>query len=166
MIEMKEIPLTKGKVAIVDDDVYDYLMQWKWYYEGTGYAARRARSYELNPGKLIKMHRAIMNVDDSKIEIDHINGDKLDNRRSNLRKANRAQNTANRGPLITNTSGYKGVSFAKREQLYRAYITFNGKQRGLGYHKTKEEAALAYNQAASFYYGEFAKLNEVKEMVV
>jgi len=109
--------------------------------------------------KVIHMHREVarrMGLDLSN-EIDHINGDKLDNRRENLRSATRSQNKMNSGKPKNNTSGYKGVCWYKRGNKWRAQIGINGKLKHLGYFEDKEEAAKAYKKAAEKYHGEFVR---------
>jgi hypothetical protein len=91
------------------------------------------------------------------LEIDHINGDPSDNRLCNLREATRAQNSFN-GPIrTTNKSGFKGVCWSKKEQLWRSTISVAGKQICLGYHKTPEKAHAAYCRAADRIHGQFAR---------
>ncbi len=93
-------------------------------------------------------------------EVDHINGNKLDNRRSNLRLANRSTNQANRGASYHNKSGLKGVCHAPHtKDRWRAQITVRGHKMYLGTFTTPEEAARAYDQAAIQHFGEFARLN-------
>ncbi|MDT9719147.1 HNH endonuclease [Paenibacillus sp. ClWae2A] len=111
--------------------------------------------------KSVQLHRWILDPP-SDMCVDHINHDTLDNRRSNLRIATKAQNSQNReGAPDDNTSGLKGVSWHKRDKRWRAFIGINRKYKHLGYFNSKEEAAAAYNRAASFYFGEFAVLNAV-----
>lgn len=97
-----------------------------------------------------------------KEQIDHDNGVKNDNRWDNLREATNSQNQANSKPFKKNKLGLKGVYKETYGNGFRAQIKVNGEQMYLGYFKTKEEAALAYNKAALKYFGEFAYLNEVK----
>lgn len=92
-------------------------------------------------------------------QIDHINGNRADNRIVNLRLADNTQNQRNAATPKNSETGYKGVSFSKMHGKYRAYIKINYKQIWLGYHKTAEEAARAYNRAAAKYFGEFARAN-------
>ena len=91
--------------------------------------------------------------------IDHINGNKLDNRRSNLRHVNNQQNHWNREKSKSNTSGYKGVSFDKSRGKYEASIMKDGRKRFLGYFNDPKDAAVAYDNAAFFYFGEYARPN-------
>ena len=150
----KEIPLTKGKVAIVDDDVYEEHSQYKWHCSVNGYAARRSKN------KIVYLHREILNAPKGKI-VDHKNQDRLDNRRSNLRICTQGENLRNRGNQTNNTSGYKGVSYMKREDKWRAYLKYEGQMYWLGSYKDKKDAAKAYNEKAVEFFGEFACLNKI-----
>ena len=143
------ITLTKGRFALVDEEDYTKLVKHVWCLSDGGYAESR-----IGHGNTTKMHRLLLETAD---EIDHINCDRLDNRKQNLRVASGVQNRGNVILLCTNTSGYKGVSAKGR--IWRAYITKNHKYVGLGSYETKEEAALAYDKAAREYFGEFARLN-------
>lgn len=151
---MKKIPLTKGKFAIVDDEDYELLSHWKWYVNYHGYAERDTTS----SGKTLhfKMHQVIMGHVDGK-EIDHKNGDKLDNTRSNLRFCTHSQNLGNIGRSKHNKTGLKGVHWYTKYGCYRAQIRDKGKVRWLGNFKTAIEAHEAYTAAASKIHGEFAR---------
>jgi len=154
-----KIPLTQNKFALIDSCDYSWLMQWKWRYNGR-YALRNLpRPHR----KAIYMHRAILErMGFQHFEhTDHINGDKLDNRRKNLRSATNAQNQNNRGKPHNNTSGFKGVSLLQRSQKWMAQIGVDRKLKYLGCFDSPEEAALVYNRAAREYHGKFAYLNEV-----
>jgi len=163
---MAEIPLTKGKIAIVDAADIEWLSQHKWFF-GPGYAVRVKES----KGKraTIFMHRQILGLKpgDGKFS-DHINREKLDNRRANLRLCTFQENNQNKRPC--SKSGFKGVSKSKgrngRSRLVRpwmAQIQGCGKRKTLGYFKSKEEAARVYDAAARKRYGEFAYLNFPEE---
>ena len=104
------------------------------------------------------VHRLIMDAPKG-MHVDHINGNPLDNRKSNLRICTHAENSNNTGPRKNNTSGYKGVYWAKRNKRWLAQITHNGKQVYIGHYKDKEEAARAYDAKAKEFQGEFAYLN-------
>lgn len=152
----KSIPLTQGKFALVDDEDYEKINKYKWCYLGNGYACRT-----LWPSrKMVLMHREIANTPDGMFT-DHINGDGLDNRRSNLRICTQAENTRNQRLSALSTSGYKGVHRWKRgvTKKWSAHIQINKKQMTIGYYATAEEAAHAYDEAAIKHHGEFAKLN-------
>lgn len=161
---MKQIPLTKGKFAIVDDDDYDRLMGiGKWRVDAYGYAVKTKR-YRKENGKWsntnIIMHRLIANAKSGQF-VDHINLNKLDNRKSNLRLCSRTENNRNIGLPKNNTSGYKGVTFFRLRGKFMAQITVNRKNIYLGYFEDPKDAAKAYNEAALKYYGEFANLNQI-----
>jgi hypothetical protein len=94
-------------------------------------------------------------------QIDHCNGDKLDNRRCNLRDATTSQNKANEGLRKNNTSGFKGVYWSKWAGKWMAGIKVNYKRIHLGYYMRKVDAARAYNRAARRYFGKYAQLNKV-----
>lgn len=106
-------------------------------------------------GKSMYLHRYLMAVDDSDIQVDHINRDKLDNRKSNLRLVTNHQNCFNKNVKSDNTSGYSGVNWDKRYQKWRARIK-NGREIHLGYFKTKEEAIAARKESEKKYFGEYA----------
>lgn len=156
----KEIELTRGKVAIVDDVDFDWLNQWKWYCSERGYAARR--TYDKGHREMVRMHRVIINAVEGEF-VDHINCDQLDNRRSNLRIVNVRQNQWNRGANKGGSSGYKGVSYHKVSGKWCAQIVGQhegkNKKHWLGSYQTEEEAAKAYDAAATLMHGEYVKLN-------
>jgi len=149
---MKKIPLTRNSFALVDNEDFEYLSQWHWFLSGKGYAER----YNGQKKSPIKMHSQIMNTPNG-LFCDHINGNRLDNRKSNLRLVTNQQNLCNRGKASNNTSGYKGVSFQCKK--WYAKITSFGKQHHLGSFKEKIDAARAYDKAAKELHGEFARLN-------
>jgi len=150
--------LTHGMITIVDDIDYERLNKFKWHAHRPGgsksYYARRA-VYVDGKQRLIYMHREILNTpigDDS----DHINHDTLNNLRSNLRNCTRTENCRNRSAI--GVSKYHGVTITKHKYI-QSYIQTDGKRKYLGSFKTEEAAALAYDEAAKIYFGEFANLN-------
>ena len=156
--------MTKGKVALVDDSDFEWLMQWKWSYASTGYAVRMIRDFNEKGVKTticVRMHRVLLSAKDSNIYVDHINRDKLDNRRSNLRLATNSENQLNTISWSTSTTGYKGVTKCKRLNRYRASITKDGRYISLGHYVKIEDAAYAYNLTAKKLFGEFARLNNL-----
>jgi hypothetical protein len=168
---MKAIELTQGKYALVDDLDYEYLMQWKWRYlqsrHVNGYAARY---YYIGSGhatrihKVVLMHRVIatrMGLDITGQQIDHKNANdpdnKLNNQRSNLRVATNGQNGANQTLRRHNTTGYKGVY--QHDARWQARIRAAGQYHYLGTYGTPEEAARAYDMAATAFFCTFAHTN-------
>jgi len=108
------------------------------------------------------MHRLLIHAPKG-MEVDHINGNGLDNRICNLRICTRSQNQINKGLQKNNTTGYKGVSFIKKHRKYRATIRINGKSMYLGEFESAKGAAFAYDNKAKELFGNFAKLNFVEE---
>jgi len=145
---MKKIKLTKGKYVTVDNDMFGFLNQWKWFYSN-GYAARFVY---LGGGrknakyKMIFMHRLINETPEG-YETDHINRNKLNNRKINLRIADRSLNSRNKSITKNNTSGYKGIDFYKRIGKWRARISLNKITFSLGYYKNIERAVAAREEA-------------------
>lgn len=156
---MKTIPLTQGKFTIVDDDVYDYLMQWKWTFSG-GYAYRLKTIK--GKSKKIWLHREINATPTGKYT-DHIDGNRLNNTRSNLRVCTYAENNKNAKTRKDNKSGYRGVHWEKGCRKWRAVINNNGKRITIGMFDDVVAAAIAYNEYAKKLHKEFARLNVVKE---
>ena len=155
---MKEIKLTKGFVAIVDDEDFKELSKHKWYYHNMGYAVRKIRIGRKAASLLL--HVAIMGKIDG-LEIDHVNGDKLDNRRENLRHVTHQQNIQNQRPIRGGMSRYKGVHWHKANKNWISSIRTDGKVYHLGCYDSEQEAALAYNKSAIKLFGECAMLNLV-----
>lgn len=152
---MKEMPLTQGLVAFVDDDDYEKLSCYNWYVNHYGYAVRSVKG---DCNKKIFMHREILGVKTySKIHVDHINRNTIDNRKENLRECNRSENQSNRSKQSNNKSGYKGVSWAPWAKKWRAQIGFKGTNKKLGYFSTPEAAHDAYCIAAKNLHKEFAR---------
>lgn len=156
---MKEIPLSQGYVALVDDADYERVSQYKWTASprkhGAVYANRRTS--RATGEKCVYLHRFIMDAPDSKW-VDHIDGNGLNCQRSNLRLATPSENGCNRGLQPNNRSGYKGVSWYTAYGKWQAMIKVHRKVKHLGYFATKEEAIAAYAAAAPMMHGEFARL--------
>ncbi len=151
---MKKIELTKGKYALVDDNDYDFLMKWKWCFNGRC-AVRHSR--KLEKGKTsIFMHRVILQTPDG-LDTDHKNQNALDNRRNNLRVCSRSENMGNRGKQINNTVGFKGIVWHKNRWVAR--VRGKNKKMHIGRFDNKIEAARAYDKMAIEVFGEFASLN-------
>lgn len=160
---MKKILLTQGLVALVDDRDWGLVSGYNWfamkstktYYALTN--SSRSLDSEGRQNK-IRMHRLIMGAKLGEV-IDHRDGNGLNNSRSNLRFATKSQNNRNSRLRADNSSGYKGVYWDRINNKWKAQIRMDGKRIGLGYFMTKEEAAIAYDEAATFYFNEFARTN-------
>ena len=161
--EMKQIPLTQGKVALVDDADYEWLNQWKWCAmkgHNTWYAARYSSPVNRKQ-RTIFMHREILGLKfGDPRQTDHRNHNGLANWRDNLRICNGTQNQYNRNPQKNHSSEYKGVSWHKRRHKWRARIFFDNHNIHLGYYASEVEAAKAYDKAAIEFFGEFALINK------
>ena len=140
---MKRIPLTQGKFAIVDNEDYKMLMKFKWNYTHYGYARTGIGPRENH--KKILMHRLLINAMPGE-EVDHINQNKLDNRKVNLRIANKSLNAINSKSRKDNTSGYRGVCWDKQAKKWRSQFRFNKKKILNKLFNTPEEAYNAYSQ--------------------
>ena len=156
---MKKIDISAKKYpntfTLVDDHVYDWVSRWNWHIhtcKDKKYVSRT--SY----GKHILLHRYIADAPPN-MDVDHKDGNGLNNQISNLRLCSTSQNLMNRGKQRNNTSGYKGVSRRKHRPLWRAGIYVNGKTKHLGDYFCLIKAAKAYDEAAKKYHGDFARLN-------
>ena len=159
----KKLKLTNSEnVVIVDDEDYEWLNQWRWYLGNEGYAQRN--DYSDGNHTIIRMHNLLLDAKNGHW-IDHINRNKLDNSKNNLRHATALQSIGNIGLASHNTSGYKGVSHMKGANKWRAYIKISRKQKSLGHFNSPEDAAMAYNRAAIDHFGqEFAFLNPIGDV--
>lgn len=155
---MREIPLTKGYVTRVDDDVYEWAVQQRWHAAAAGYAVRKVANGTKRGGGNVFLHRLIAEAPPH-LSVDHINGDPTDNRRANLRLCTHAENLKNLRRCRRNTSGFKGVSWSRDRGNWYAYIAPAGRSISLGRYATAEEAARAYDAAALVHFGPFARLN-------
>ena len=135
-----------------DIDDFDIIKDLCWYIETGGRVCAR------NPDNKtpFKLHRIIMCIEDPKVEVDHINHNQSDNRKSNLRICSRRENARNTRVQKNNTTGYKGVSFRKDTKRYSARIEFNKKVINLGCFKTLEEALIERLKAEKRLFGEFS----------
>ncbi len=154
--DVRLIPLAEGSYAYVDAADYDWLSQWNWHTASGGYAARCEK------GRIIFMHRVIMQPPPGMV-VDHIDGNKANNCRFNLRVCTRKQNQGNMQKPHGAHSRYKGVSYSKRRDKFFAQCRFAGKHRWLGYFDDEVEAARAYDRAAVEECGEFARVNFPQE---
>lgn len=163
---MKEISLSKGKIAIVDDEDYERISQWRWHahfnFINNTLSAIRKEKDENGKHHQVFMHNEIMNVANG-FEVDHINHNRLDNQKSNLRICTHHENMFNRRSQDNSRSQYKGVAWHKHNKMWQANITVDRKQINLGYFKNEIDAAKAYDKAAQKYQGNFAFLNFQKQ---
>lgn len=155
----KTVKLVNGGETIVDESDFEWVSQFRWFKSSAGYAHRQGWTNRKH--WCVFLHRVLNNTPDH-LFTDHANGNKLDNRRSNLRTCTKGQNAANvckwKKPSLL--SEYKGVVFHKQSGLWMANIQFKGRKIAT-YHKTEQQAALDYNRMAVECFGEFAKLNNV-----
>ena len=157
----KLILLTRGRSAVVDADDYAVLAVFTWFFE-KGYAVRTVWRRLGSPvngkrqrhSRKVFMHRIIAGTPNG-LQTDHINGDKLNDRRVNLRWATAAENQWNAGRRKDNSTGFKGVVVHKRDSNFQAIIRVNGRRIHIGYFPDPESASIAYQQAASQIHGEF-----------
>lgn len=164
---MKTIKLTQNRVALVDDQDYGWLNRYTWHTSGPrssySFYAVRAVHITKNKQRFEPMHRLILGLEPGdERQCDHIDGNGLNNQRSNLRICSIAENLRNARKLSTKfTSKYKGVSRCKNSKRWRARIGVDQKQIHLGYFPSERIAAHAYNKAALKCFREFARLNIV-----
>lgn len=144
--------LSQGLEALVDDEDYEYLMQWKWFATKSKSSDYYAVRHEGR--KIIAMHRVIMQTPDD-LECDHIHHNTLDNRKSQLRNVTRQQNQWNQKLSKNNKTGVKGVCWHTRDKRYRAQIKKDGVRIHIGQYKTIEEAEIAYQEKARELFGEY-----------
>lgn len=174
---MKTINLTQGQVALVDDEDYEYLNQWKWcaHKDGNTYYAERSQRHN---GKDVfyKMHRVIMNTEKGMV-VDHKDHNGLNNQKDNLRNCTHSENSKNRLSKTGSASKYLGVSLETKNQIYISRVTglakkytnsyytvainIDGKLKHIGTFKDEKKAALKYNEVALKHHGEFARLNVI-----
>lgn len=168
---MREIPLTRGQIALVDDEDFERIVQYKWFAEFHHGRWQACHNLWVNHKvKKLRMHRLIIGLDfGDKRQCDHKDLNSLNNQKNNLRITNFFGNAQNR-PKISPTKKYKGVyycGFKNQLNPWQARICIGGRNNkqdiNLGYYPTQEDAARAYNEAAKHYHGEFARLNIIPE---
>lgn len=152
-ISTKKYPQAHAKLELID---YHKISKVKWFKDSTGYARMSIRRNGIRTD--YAMHRVVIKAKPGQI-VDHINGDPLDNRRSNLRIVTASQNNMNSKPSLNRK--YKGVYKTTKGTTYESRIGFKGKQIYLGCFKTQEEAAAAYDDGAMILFGDFARLNNI-----
>jgi hypothetical protein len=151
---MREIKLSQNKIALVDDEDFEELNKHKWFFGE--YAKRNIRNKDKKKQEQVRMHRVIMNAPKTK-EVDHIDGDKLNNQKNNLRLCTKIENLRNKGKLKTNISGFKGVSYDKKLNKWKAQISVNNKKIYLGIFDDKLLAYDKYCIACKKYHGNFSR---------
>lgn len=152
---MKEIVLTRGKIAIVDDEMYDKLNKHKWRVVRAHKVFYAVREKPKERGRTIWMHREVLNTPKN-METDHIDGNGLNNQKNNLRICTHQQNAWNQGVKCSNTTGFKGVKFDIIRGKYFTEIRINGKKKFIGRFSSPIEASMAYNKMAIKIHGKFA----------
>jgi hypothetical protein len=157
---MKEIKLSKDKTCYVDSDFFEDINKHEWHAAKRGKNFYAARTANVNgKKKLIYMHRYILKIEGSKMQVDHIDGNGLNNSIRNLRPCTQLENNRNKRKLNLYSSIYKGVHIHKLTGKWRAMITVNYKNTHIGLYDNEEEAALNYDILAKKLFGEFANLN-------
>lgn len=157
-LSCRKIPLTQNQYAIVDADIYDWLMQWNWHAAWNSCAkAFYATRWDKKSRSHVAMHRIIARLRVSRRLGDHINGNSLDNRRKNIRGCTNKQNPRNHKINARNTSGFHGV--VRCDQRWASRISVKGRWKHLGYFRTAKDAAVTRDAAAIRHYGRFATLN-------
>ena len=160
---MREIHLSNGMNALVDDGDFEYLNKFHWYAvkrHNTFYAMRDYYPHHGSRRKNLLMHRDILSPDSSQ-DVDHIDGNGLNNQRNNIRACSHRENMINRGLQSNNKSGFKGVSWSTKRGKWESRINVLGKSKYLGYFNDPVDAARAYNLASLKYHGEFSRIVDV-----
>lgn len=157
--ELAYVTLTRGTVSVIDAPDAADVGKHLWHLDSVGYATRNIKTDDKRT--LLRLHRFLLNPDPG-YEVDHIDGDRLNNRRSNLRLCSRAENARNSKPQLTLNGlpvscRYKGVTISRGK--YAASIKANSKKRSLGYFCDPAEAARAYDRAARIHFGQHARTN-------
>lgn len=156
MSDVISIPLSQGKLAVIDAEDFEKVRDFKWFAHrrrSLWYARRQSK------GQTIHMHRVILSAS-SGVQVDHIDGNGLNNRRNNLRLCSRAENLrAFQHKRRNTTSKFRGVTFCKRDSVWEAGIERQGKKLYLGRFRIEEDAAHAYDKKARELFGEFASPN-------
>lgn len=148
---------SKGERFYFDKEDFQKINSYCWYIDNYGYVVTDSHKYHgVKNKKNLRMHRIIMDYWDNKLDIDHINNNKFDNRKSNLRLVTRSQNFMNKDKQSNNTSGVTGVYWDKSRNKWMAAIQVNGKQINLGRYDNKKDAVVARKHAENKYFGEYS----------
>lgn len=144
----------KEKIMLCDLDDWELLKDYYWRENADGYAIA------IDNYRQIRFHREVLKLNDSKIQVDHINGAKLDNRKTNLRQCSNQENSFNKYENSNNVSGYKGVYFDKNRNKWRGAIQYNGKSiKSSKRYNTPEEAYRWYIEKSNELFGEYSVFN-------
>ena len=154
---MKKYIQLKHGTAIIDEQDFDRINQYKWRSVILG-KSKTPYAVSSHFGRTVYMHRLVMNAHKETV-IDHIDGNGLNNSRDNLRFVTYSQNNMNQPIRCDNTSGHKGINWCKDREKYQVYINIDRKRKSLGRYKTLEEAIYVRDQAAKVHYGEYAREN-------
>lgn len=154
-----KIYFNSGKFFLIDQTDFPEVSKYSWQHGKRGYPICHYPRDENGKSKTVTLHRFLLGEKAINLDVDHISGDKLDNRRSNLRVCSHQENMFNQNLRSTNTSGYIGVSQMKSTGKYEAYIHPNGKKISLGTYTDIVEAATVRDRAALKHFGKFARLN-------
>ncbi len=164
LLPYRYIPLTQDKYTIVDKEDYKLVKEYSWFAlksRGTFYACRNITNdygFQLTTS----LHNILCTPPEG-LQIDHIDGDGLNNRQNNLRIVTYSQNCMNRRKSIGKSSKYKGVSYRKDRSSWISYIRVNSTLIYIGYFHSEVDAAKAYNRVAAIHFGEYAYLNKIDE---
>jgi hypothetical protein len=163
-IYWKQITLTQGYSTLVDAEQYAEISKVRWIIRKTKHLryAMNVTRIGKNKQKVTLLHRVIMNAPEG-VYVDHINGNGLDNRKSNLRLCTQAENVKNARKITPSVSGYKGVYWKKSSRKWVAQINANNKKLHLGLFVSERDAAIGYNAAALEHHREFANLNVLED---
>lgn len=153
---MKILKLTNGGHTKLDDRDFEWANQWKWQQNKDGYAIRSGYA-RYQSGRYIYLHRELLTISETKKHGDHINHNRLDNRRKNLRVCTYQQNNANKSKQKNNTSGFTGVT--KSRNTWKAFTYFNNQRIHIIQTTDKEEAAYIRDQFVLQLFGNFANTN-------
>lgn len=143
---------SRGEQFLIDWDDHERISRYTWHLGKRGYPVTHIKR------KTHPLHRVLLDFPDG-YDVDHISGDKLDNRRANLRVCTHQENMCNQKMRNTNTSGYMGVSYLRCAGKYEAYVHCDGKKHYLGLFASPREAAIARDKAAHTLFGQYARLN-------
>ena len=154
MYEVTVIPLTQGQISMIDTEDWSIVRHYSWCADKTTSGKFYAKTTVKRSS--IRLHSLIMNCPKG-FEVDHINGNTLDNRKANLRVCSHSENCKNQPVRKNNSSGFTGVTFNKEKQKWTAQITINKKVTNLGRFNNKEDAILAYKTASELHFGEFRR---------